>query len=489
MLEFKEAEGKEAAKAVKVVLLPENGADLERIGKIASAAEIKMLKAAVKNRDFKFENGKKLVIDDGLQKFILFGVKNKPTAQEARLAGAAAAGMVKKDKEAALFLPAGWEKNAADAALGMELELYSFDKYFTRKKDDEFNQTEKVYLIPEKGGIDAKAMENMRALANGVRYARDLSNEPGNMLTPEVMAADVKRLEYLGIEVEVVPVEKLEEKGFKLLYAVGKGSENKPCAMIMKWRGNPARKDWDIALVGKGITFDAGGINLKTASGLIDMKRDMTGAAVTAASLKILALEKRRINAAAVLVLAENMPDGGSYKPDDVIATASGQTVEIVNTDAEGRLALADGLWYASTKLKAKKVIDIATLTGAIMIALGSEFAGLFSNDDKMAEALLKAGQDSGEKLWRMPLCEEFGKMLKSDIADIKHHSSGRGAGSAVAAMFLQSFVGGNAKWAHLDIAGCDTRSTPKPTEPKGGTGFGVRVLYEYIKGLSPEKK
>ena len=270
-----------------------------------------------------------------------------------------------------------------------------------------------------------------------------------------------------------------------MLYAVGKGSVNPPCVAVMKWKGNPASKDLDVALVGKGITFDTGGINLKSEGNLLGMKHDMTGAAVAASTLKVLALQKQKINAAAVLVMAENMPDGKAYKPEDVYTSASGLTVEVINTDAEGRLGLADGLWYASAKLKAKRVIDIATLTGAVVMALGHEFAGLFCDDDKMADDLLKAGNDSGERLWRLPMCEEFGKLLKSDVADVKHLAArGHGAGSATAAMFLKKFVKGKTPWAHLDIAGRDDSSTPRPLEPKGATAFGIRFLVSYLKNL-----
>ena len=469
----------------KVIFMNEKSFGLERIGKFCTESEVKMLKKAIENRSFKLEAGKSLRLDNGETVYLLSVVKNKASAYEVQVAAAKVASALKKVKTAALFLPEGWNKLAGDIVLGMELELYSFDKYFTTKKEEDFCQLEQVFLCPEEGEINKKQMAEAEALANGVRYGRDLCNEPGNVLTPMTMAEDIKRLSYLGIEVEIIPADKLEEKGFSLLYAVGKGSVNPPCVAVMKWKGNPASKDLDVALVGKGITFDTGGINLKSEGNLLGMKHDMTGAAVAASTLKVLALQKQKINAAAVLVMAENMPDGKAYKPEDVYTSASGLTVEVINTDAEGRLGLADGLWYASAKLKAKRVIDIATLTGAVVMALGHEFAGLFCDDDKMADDLLKAGNDSGERLWRLPMCEEFGKLLKSDVADVKHLAArGHGAGSATAAMFLKKFVKGKTPWAHLDIAGRDDSSTPRPLEPKGATAFGIRFLVSYLKNL-----
>ena len=487
LLEFKETAGKEADKAVKVVLLPENGADLERIGKIASAAEIKMLKAAVKNRDFKFENEKKLVIDDGRQKFILFGVKNKPTAQEARLAGAAAAGMVKKDKEAALFLPAGWEKNAADAALGMELELYSFDKYFTRKKDDEFNQMEKVYLVPEKGGIDAKAMENMRALANGVRYARDLVNEPANFLTPEAFASDVERLRYLKLDVDILDEKELRKQDFNMLLEVAKGSEAKPRVGVIVWHGDKRRKETDVVLVGKGVTYDAGGINLKDRKNLANMYADMAGAAAVAATMKSIALERRVINVAAVVGLVENMPSGKALHPFDVIRSMSGQTVEVTDTDGEGRLLLADLLWYAQERFKPARIIDIATLTGSVAYALAGQYAGIFGNDKKLIRALTESGVECGEPLWELPLNETFDKWINSDVADMKNVGKNVGDGSQAAA-FLQRYIKKGVSWAHIDMADMEIAGEDTELCPKGATGFGVQLLNQYLKNLGTEK-
>ena len=467
----------------KVLFMKEKSFDWERIGTFCSESEIKMLKKAVDNRSFKIEAGKSLKLDNGETIYLLSVVKHKVSSYEMQVAAAKVASALKKVKTAAVFLPEGLEKTASDVALGMELELYSFDKYFTTKKSDDFCQLETVYFSSTLGEVKNVGFDKMRALANGVRYGRDLCNEPSNKLTPSEFGADVKRLEYLGLEVEIIPSEKLREQGFPLLYAVGQASVNPPCAVIVKWKGNKDKKDFDLALVGKGITYDAGGINLKSAPNLLGMHRDMSGAAVAVSVLKILAMTKTKVNAAAVLVLAENMPSGNAYKPQDILLSGKGISVEILNTDAEGRLALADGLWFASDKLKAKTVIDIATLTGAVAFALGEEFAGLFSNDDALASKLLKAGENSGENLWRLPLCEAFAKMLKSDVADVKH-IGGKFAGSSTAATFLQKFVKDKVKWAHLDIAGVVGRERGRPLEPKGATAFGIRLLCEFIWSL-----
>ena len=467
----------------KILILSSKDDVSLRIENFFGKQKAKDVLSALKNRDFLPKKGKKLVLDDGVEKVILFGVADKLSDLEIQYVGAEISDLLKKDVKVLIDVPQSLLAKCALMALGMELNLYSFDKYFTTKKSDDFCQLETVYFSSTLGEVKNVGFDKMRALANGVRYGRDLCNEPSNKLTPSEFGADVKRLEYLGLEVEIIPSEKLREQGFPLLYAVGQASVNPPCAVIVKWKGNKDKKDVDLALVGKGITYDAGGINLKSAPNLLGMHRDMSGAAVAVSVLKILAMTKTKVNAAAVLVLAENMPSGNAYKPQDILLSGKGISVEILNTDAEGRLALADGLWFASDKLKSKTVIDIATLTGAVAFALGEEFAGLFSNDDALASKLLKAGENSGENLWRLPLCEAFAKMLKSDVADVKH-IGGKFAGSSTAAAFLQKFVKDKVKWAHLDIAGVDGRERGRPLEPKGATAFGIRLLCEFIWSL-----
>lgn len=455
--------------------------EIKRIGEFCSRIDVKYLKKAIENRKYEGKSKQSLVLDDGVKKIILVGMPDEINKAEMLELGAVIASKLKKDFSATIFMPKNAADYAGDLALGMELALYSFDKYMTKKKDEDFNKLEKVCLIIEKGEVDMKKMAEAKALAIGVRYARDLGNEPANYLTPKVLADDIKRLEYLGLEVEIIPAKKLKEKGFNLLLEVGKASVNEPCVVVAKWMGDKKRKDFDLVLVGKGVTHDAGGTNIKTANNLLDMKMDMSGAGAVAAVLKVLALEKKKINVAAVLGLVENVLAGNAYKPDDVIVSGSGQTIEVINTDAEGRLVLADCLWYAGEKLQAKKIVDVATLTGVTAYVFDGEFAAVLGNDEKLNHDLIMAGKNSGEKLWELPMDETYRKMLKSNIADMKN-LGGKMAGASTAAEFLNNFVKEGITWAHLDIAGCEVVHENKNLTPKGATGFGVRLLHEYIK-------
>ncbi|MDO4162654.1 MAG: leucyl aminopeptidase, partial [Pseudomonadota bacterium] len=325
--------------------------------------------------------------------------------------------------------------------------------------------------------------KQLSALANAVRYARDLINEPANYLTPEVFAADIRRLEYLGLEVKILDEKAMKERGFGLALAVAQGSVNKPRIAEIKWRGDKSVEDFAVGLVGKGVTFDSGGISIKPAAGMGEMKQDMAGAAAMVAVMKSLALQQVKKNVVAVVGLVENMPSGSAYRPGDIFRSMSGQTVEVLNTDAEGRLVLADCLTYIQEEFKPAYVIDMATLTGAIVIALGHSYAGLFSNNAQLAKRLTAAGEASGELLWQLPLNAEFNKLLDSDIADMKN-IGGRAAGSCTAACFLQRFVKKETKWAHLDIAGMDLVETPKPLYPKGASAYGVRLINQFINEL-----
>ncbi len=482
MVEFVCNQLSDAKTAVKVVPVFKDKDIWERIGDFVKAKDANRLKTSLEKRAFRYNDGEVMALDDGEQKYVLAAAKPRMSAYEMQQWGAKIVRGLRREKEAEIFVPAEWSSQAADLALGVELELYSFDKYFTTKKDADFNQLETVYLYGEKN-IEEAQLAEAKALANGVRYARDLANEAPNYLTPETFALDIKRLEYLGLQVEVIPTEELKEKGFALTYEVGKESVNQPYAVIVKWLGKPKQKDFDAALIGKGVTFDAGGVNLKTAKGLEDMKMDMSGAAAVMAVMKVAALRKMKLNLVALAGLAENMIGGKAYKPQDVLFSASGLTVEVGNSDAEGRMLLADCLWYATDKLKAKTVIDVATLTGAVANTLAGVYAGLFCENEALSEALLKAGKNSGEKLWQMPMAAEYEEKIKSDIADVCHIGNG-GAGGSTAAAFLKRFVKGKTAWAHLDIAGCEVIKKPKPMYPKGAAGFGVKLLYEYLKGL-----
>lgn len=450
------------------------------------------LKALVEREDTNEHKKEILVLDMVKETIVLLRVKNTIDIAELEDMGGKLYNRIKNFKSAAVYarkLPKTdftAQKVADSLAFGIELSSYSFDKYHTKKKQSEFPKLETVNFVA-KDELDKKAYEPTAALANAVRYARDLTNEPANELTPEVYAADIKRLEHLGLKVTVLNQNELKKKGFNMLLSVSQGSANSPYVCIIEHRGSKKSKNWDIALVGKGVTFDSGGISLKPGAGMWDMKQDMAGSAVVVASLKAAAQQNLNLNVVGIVGLVENMPSGTATRPGDIVTSLSGQTVEILNTDAEGRLVLGDCITYVEQQYKPERIIDIATLTGAIIVALGSEMAGLFSNDDCLAELLSISGEQSGEQLWRFPLNDNYRKMIKSDIADIKNISNGRAAGSITAACFLESFVNKGTPWAHLDIAGMDKLEKAKPIYPAGASGFGVRLINRFLKNL--EKK
>ncbi len=363
-------------------------------------------------------------------------------------------------------------------ALALEYAAYSFDKYKTTKKSEEFAQLETIYL-PQ-----AEQPQNWKevvALANGIRYARDLGNEPANVLTPEVLALDIKRLEYLDIRVDLFDMDFIKKNKMGLIEAVAKGSSNKSYLVVMQYVGNPKQKAWNLGLVGKGVTYDSGGISLKLDNQQVGEKKDMCGAAAVIAAMKVAALQKLPINLIAVLPLIENMPAGNAYKPDDVLTSMSSKTVEIVDTDAEGRLILADALWFLQEKFGAKKIIDVATLTGSTAYIFAGFYAALLGNDAALMAKIKKAADITGEKVWELPLDEEIAKRLKSEVADLKQLGK-KEADSTQAACFLQNFIKDGTAWAHLDIAGCEDDGKGK------ATGFGVALLTEVI-NLLMEKK
>ena len=386
---------------------------------------------------------------------------------------------LKKNREVKIALVNAKPHEIYEFALGMELASYRFDKYFTTKKASFYDNLEKVVLT-NSGLKNMDGYKPNSGLANAVRYARDLINEPANALTPEIMAQDIKRLEYLGLEVEILDEKAMRQKEFGLALAVAQGSANKPRVAVIKWRGNAAENGFKVGLVGKGVTFDSGGISLKGATNMGDMKQDMTGAAVVAATMKSLALQKVRQNVVAVVGLVENMPSGTAYRPGDVVKSMSGQTVEVVNTDAEGRLVLADCLTYIQRNYQPQNVIDIATLTGAIVVSLGSAYAGIFGNYNQLGMRLSEVGDVCGERVWKMPMDKEYDKQIDSTIADMKN-SGGRAAGSSTAACFLRRFIEKNTRWVHLDVAGLDLSDGSKVLYPKGASAFGVRLLNKYI--------
>jgi leucyl aminopeptidase len=374
-------------------------------------------------------------------------------------------------------LPGGAVKpdRIADLALGVTLRAYAFDRYKTKRKEGE-DKPERVNVTIAVRAVTPvqKAFAVRRAAADGVQIARDLVNEPANILFPEEFARRASNLKKIGVAVEVLDIKDMKKLGMNALLGVGQGSEHESRTVIMRWNG--AKGDSPpVAFVGKGVCFDAGGISIKPAAGMEDMKGDMAGAACVVGLMHALAARKARVNAVGAIGLVENMLDGKAQRPGDIVTTMSGQTIEIINTDAEGRLVLADLLHYVNKRFKPKFIVDLATLTGAIIVALGNEYAGLFANDDKLADRLTKAGNETGERVWRMPLGPEFDKMIDSKIADMKN-TGGRYGGAITAAQLLQRFVD-KTPWAHLDIAGTAMSSPQSDINKSWGSGYGVRLL------------
>jgi leucyl aminopeptidase len=397
-----------------------------------------------------------------------------------RLGGAIMGRVAEGKSDAAtvvLELPDGTvaPEQAADVALGMMLRSYSFDRYKSKKADED--DATKDLALTVMVGNDAKVKEawaSRKAIADGVKLARDLVNEPPNVLGPVEFAERALQLVDLGVGVEVLGEPELAALGMRALLGVAQGSVRPPRLVVLKWNGGDEGAK-PVMFVGKGVVFDTGGISIKPAAGMEDMKGDMAGAAAVVGVMAALAGRKAKVNAVGILGLVENMPDGNAQRPGDIVAARNGTTIEIINTDAEGRLVLADALHYAIERFEPRFVVDLATLTGAIIVALGNHHAGLFSNDDALATQLSAAGQATGELVWRMPLGPDYDKLIESKVADIKN-TGGRYGGSITAAQFLKRFVG-DTPWAHLDIAGTAMGSPQTEINRSWSSGFGVRLL------------
>ncbi|HXA39531.1 MAG TPA: leucyl aminopeptidase [Phenylobacterium sp.] len=379
-----------------------------------------------------------------------------------------------------LELPDASAELAARAALGVRLGSYRFDKYRTKEPAEKKPSVVKAEVAASDGTAALAAFTPLAALADAVAFTRDLVSEPPNVLYPAEFAARVKALESLGLEVEVLGEAEMMKLGMGSLLGVGQGSVRDSQLAIMKWYGAADKTAQPIAFVGKGVCFDTGGISLKPPEGMEDMKWDMGGAGAVAGLMHVLAGRKAKVNAIGILGLVENMPDGNAQRPGDVVTSMSGQTIEIINTDAEGRLVLADAIWYCQDRFKPKFMVDLATLTGAIIVALGNDLAGCYSNNEELAANLIAASNTEGEPLWRMPLPAQYDKNIDSMIADVKN-TGGRPGGSITAAMFIQRFTNG-VPWAHLDIAGTAWKKPSTiPTSPEGATGYGVRLLNRMV--------
>lgn len=369
-------------------------------------------------------------------------------------------------------------ERAAHYGLGALLRSYRFDKYKTKLKPEEKPSLTKITIMVENPAAAKRAFASLEKIAEGVFFTRDLVSEPANIIYPKSLANEAKKLSKLGVKVQVLGEAEMRKLGMGALLGVGQGSDRESQLLVMRWNGAPqsTKNKAPVAFVGKGVTFDTGGISIKPAGGMEDMKWDMGGAGVVIGLMKALAGRKAKINAVGVCGLVENMPSSTAQRPGDIVTSASGQTIEVINTDAEGRLVLADALWYAQEKFKPRAIVDLATLTGAIIVALGNDHAGLFSNNDTLSKRLTEAGTSVGEPVWRLPLGESFDKLIDCDAADMKNVGN-RAGGSITAAQFVQRFVNKGTPWAHLDIAGVTWSGKAKPTVPKGGTGFGVRLL------------
>ncbi len=380
------------------------------------------------------------------------------------------------------FKDADSAQAAAHYGVALQLSSYRFDKYFTRGGREKKPSLTKAHLVLKNAAAAKKIYAVEEKVAHGVYLTRDLVSEVPNVLYPESFAAIIKReLSPLGIEVRVLDVKDMTKLNMGALLAVGQGSARPPRLVTMRYNGGKKGQK-PVAFVGKGVTFDTGGISIKPAPGMEDMKWDMAGAGAVVGVMKALAARKAKANVVGVVALAENMPGGKACRPGDVVGTMSGQTVEILNTDAEGRLILCDALTYTQEKFAPSHVVDLATLTGAVLIALGQEFAGLFSNDDAFANNLRKAGSAVGEELWQMPLHDAWDKSIDSPCADIKNISGNRDAGSAIGAHFLKRFIKDGTKWAHLDIAGMAWTGKDRLATPKGASAFGVRLLDQFVR-------
>ena len=468
------------------LVLPVAGKDRSSLGSLGASQQA--VAATLDRQRFDGEassTSEQFVDDNGTVRRVLFvGVgsdaKGGDTAE--KLGGSAVARLLTSGEKTAVIDISGCGYDADAAArvgLAAALRSWRHDRYRTRLKDNQKPTLEEIVIVG--GGKAAEQRYNNRwaPVVEGVSLTRELVTEPANIIYPESFVERVRgSLEGTGVEIEVLDRAQMQKLGMGALLGVAQGSVREARLLVLKWNGGG--KGLPTAFVGKGVTFDTGGISIKQAAGMEAMKWDMGGAGAVSGALKALALRKAKANIVGICGLVENMPGGNAQRPGDVVTTMSGQTVEVINTDAEGRLVLADAVAYVQRNFKPDTIIDLATLTGAILISLGHEWAGLFSNNEELASDLLKAGGESGDKLWRMPLAESFDRLIDSPIADMKNVGPREG-GSITAAQFIQRFIENGVRWAHIDMAGKAWSDKPNSTYDKGATGFGVRLLDQYV--------
>ena len=419
------------------------------------------------------------------RRVLLIGIGGGGASNETaeKLGGTAAARLLTSGEKSAVIDLSGLgfdADGAARVALAAALRTWRYDRYRTKLKENQKPTLTEITIVGGAKGAEQRYKTRWAPVIEGVSLTRELVTEPANIIYPESFVERVRAsLDGIGVEIEVLDRAQMTKLGMGALLGVAQGSIREARLLILRWNG--ADKDGQpTAFVGKGVTFDTGGISIKPAAGMEAMKWDMGGAGAVAGALKTLALRKAKANIVGICGLVENMPGGNAQRPGDVVTTMSGQTVEVINTDAEGRLVLADAVTYVQRNYKPGTIVDLATLTGAILISLGHEWAGLFSNNEDLAGQLTKAGTESGDKLWRMPLAEPFDRLIDSPIADMKNVGPREG-GSITAAQFIQRFIENGVKWAHVDMAGKAWSDKPSATYEKGATGFGVRLLDQFV--------
>ncbi len=479
-----------------IVFLGEGGKLPDGVKKLIGTTAANAVHRAIEADGFKAKPKSALSIPAphgiDVDRLVIIGIGSEKDRQETdyvRLGGVIAGRLGSARSVNVVFVgPSDWRVDgaaASDLALGMQLRAYRFDKYHTKKRDAD--QDKPVGVVSVKIGMLAfsdarRASKSGEAIAEGVILARDLIHEPPNVLDPVEFARRAAELSKLGVEISILDEKQLSRIGMRALLGVGQGSAKESRVVIMRWNGAKtakATKAGPLAFIGKGVVFDSGGISIKPAGGMEDMKGDMGGAACVVGLMHALASRKAKVNVICAIGLVENMPDGNAQRPGDIVTSLSGQTIEIINTDAEGRLVLGDVLWYVKETFKPSLMIDLATLTGAVLVALGQENAGLFSNDDTLSERLSAAGKATGETVWRLPLSAAYDKMIDSKFADMKN-TGGRHAGSITAAQFLKRFVG-DTPWAHLDIAGTALGSPENDINKSWSSGWGVRLLERFV--------
>ena len=478
-----------AAGAVGIAVC--DGGNLGKLGKEIDSLTGGALSVAMKSEQFTGKSGQHTSIygpvNSKLTRIVVFGIGkiNALTCQSIEEAGGNLLPYFVKENRLTLIIEntigssSDISELGASLVSGLKLKSYRFDKYLTKE-----NPAKKMRLCNICVSVAAfsearRIYKKYEAINSGVALARDLVSEPANILNPLSFSDIARQLAGDGLKVKVIGRSAMAKMGMGALLGVAQGSAFEPKMVVMEWNGG-SKGDPSIAMVGKGVCFDSGGISIKPPQGMWDMKWDMGGAAVVTGLMKALKDRKAQVNVVGAIGLVENMPDGNAQRPGDVVTAADGQTIEVLNTDAEGRLVLADVLWYVQKNYKIKKIIDLATLTGAVIGTFGSHYAGLFSNSDELSAELIEAGKIVNEKLWRLPMGPEYDRMINSEIADIKN-IGGRFAGSITAAQFLARFVDNNIPWAHLDIAGVTWGESSKALSPKGATGYGVRLLDKFL--------